>query len=107
MSAGKQPIVPQDLIATRELYVEGQAEKVVVQLGRPRYVGDKEATCPFRFVYGDVVGGADIYGIDTFQALELALRILPTYLRTEKYLPLGKMYAWHIGDDMGFQEFYK
>jgi len=107
MSAGQQPISSQDLIASRELTIEGQSEKVIVQLGRPYYVSDREAVCPYRFLYGDVVGGNDAHGVDPFQALELAMKILPTYLRTESYLPLGKMYLWESGDDMGFPEVYK
>jgi Domain of unknown function (DUF6968) len=107
MSAGKQSIASQDLIAIRELSVEGQEEKVVVQLGRPHVVNDGEAICPYRILYRDTVCGIDAHGVDTFQAMELALKMLPTDLRTAKCLPLGKMFAFDPGDDMGFPEFYK
>jgi len=107
MGAGRQPISPDDVIASRELAIEGQTDKVVVQLGRPYFADTGEAVCPFRFIYRNLVGGNDSYGVDAFQALELALKIVPTYLRTESYLPLGRMFAFDPGDDMGFPEVYQ
>ena len=46
----------------------------------------------------------NIHGIDTFQALQLALNTLPIELRHNKKLPIGQMYQFELGDDMGFPE---
>ena len=104
MSVPKTPIPPQDVVATRELKVEGSLDRVVVQLGRPYHVTDTEAVCAFRIAYRDVTHGWDVHGVDTFQALELALRLLPTHLRHAASIPVEKTYLDKPGDDMGFPE---
>jgi hypothetical protein len=102
----KPPIPNADVIASRELSVTDSVDKVVVQLGRPCKVSEGEAVCPLRITYRNKTSGVDVHGIDTFQALELALKILPTELRHASQLPVGNMYAFEQGDDMGFPEFY-
>jgi len=103
----KSPIPSEDVFATRELSITDSSDKVLVQLGRPYNVSENEAICPYRFTYRGETSGADIHGIDTFQALELAVRNLASTLRHAPQLPVGKMYAFEPGDDMGFPEFYK
>jgi len=48
----------------------------------------------------------DSHGEDAFQSLQLALKIIPTFLRHTERLPLGRMYLYEKGDDMGFPEVY-
>jgi hypothetical protein len=100
----KAPISPQDLFVVRTLSVADSADKVRVELAVPKYVSENEAVCAYRFIYRDEIDGHDIHGLDAFQALHLALKLLPSSLRHDEYLPLGKMYWLEVGDDMGFPE---
>ncbi|HJW39883.1 MAG TPA: hypothetical protein VJ476_01495 [Rhizomicrobium sp.] len=106
MSVPNVPIPPQDVIASRELSILGDSETVLVELGRPHMVTPSEAVCTFRFTYRGNSEGWQAHGSDTFQALELALKIIPTELRHRPMLPLGRMYLYEPGDDMGFPEVY-
>lgn len=100
----KTPIPKRDVIARRELCVARASEKVVVEISRPKYVRPSEAVCAYRFIYKGRTNGMDIRGADPFQALQLALNLIPVELRNRKGLPLGKMYLYEPGDDMGFAE---
>jgi hypothetical protein len=100
----RTPIPPQDVIATRELHVVDASETVRVEIGLPRYVGEAEAVCPYRFTWRDRVGGIDSHGADPVQALQLAMKMLPVELRHSEWLPVGRMYWLEPGDDMGFAE---
>ena len=100
----KPPISPQDLFVVRTLAITDSTDKVRVEVGVPKYVSDDEAVCPYRFTYKDKVFGHDTHGLDTFQALHLALKLLPLELRHDGRLPLGRMYWQEAGDDMGFPE---
>lgn len=102
----KSPISDGDVIAIRELIVVDSTDIVVVRLGKPYKVSEGEAICSYRITYRDVTYGCDIHGVDMFQALDLALKNLPTFLRHTPALPLGRMYAFEPGDDMGFPEVY-
>jgi hypothetical protein len=97
------PLHPSDVIASRELHVVGSDEKVLVEIGKPRR-RDVDAQCSYRIHYRGQVFGIDVSGIDTFQALQLALRTLPVELRHHSLLPVGKIYQFEPGDDMGFSE---
>jgi hypothetical protein len=100
----KTPISLEDLLVVRTLSITDSIDKVRVEIGVPRYVSDNEAVCPYSFTYQDRVFVHDTHGLDAFQALHLALKILPTDLRHDKRLPLGRMYWLEAGDDMGFPE---
>jgi hypothetical protein len=95
---------PEDVIASRELCVTDSAETVLVQIGRPTAVSNSEAKCSYRLVYRGNAEGMNISGVDSFQALQLALKALPIELRHRQSLPLGQMYYLEPGDDMGFPE---
>jgi hypothetical protein len=97
------PLSPSEIIASRELHVVGSEEKVFVEIGRPRK-RDVDAQCPYRIRYRDHIFGMDISGIDEFQALQLAMKILPIELRHRSLLPVGNIYQFEPGDDMGFPE---
>jgi hypothetical protein len=92
-------------VARRDLSVERSRKKVKVEIGKP-FVGDRCYTCQFRISFGKTVIQNEIHGVDAFQALELTLKLIPTFLRHTKGLPLGRMYAFEKGDDMGFPEVY-
>jgi hypothetical protein len=92
-------------IAKRDLAIDGSRSKVSVEIGKP-FVGDRCYTCPIRIKFGRRILHHEIHGVDAFQSLELALKIIPTYLRHSEGLPLGRMYAFEKGDDMGFPEVY-
>jgi hypothetical protein len=96
-------IPPDQVVASRELHVADSTDRVLVQIGKPRQV-DVDAQCPYRFRYRNVTFGMDISGIDEFQALQLAMKLLPIELRHNTRLPIGKMYQFEPGDDMGFPE---
>ena|SRR5476649_1446235 len=100
----KAPIPLQDLFVVRTLSVVDSTDTVRVELGVPRYVSDSEAVCPYSFTYQDKVYAHDTHGLDAFQALQLTMKLLPTDLRYNKRLPIGRMYWLEPGDDMGFPE---
>jgi len=100
----KPPIPLEDLFVVRTLSVTDSTDKVRVEIGVPKYVSENEAVCPSRYTYRDKVFGDDIHGLDAFQALHLALRHLPSKLRHDDRLPLGRMYWLEAGDDMGFPD---
>jgi hypothetical protein len=104
MAKAKRPF--RNLMALRALAVEGSRSKVKVEIGKP-FADDRFYTCQIRLKYGRKVVQHDIHGVDGFQSLELALKMIPTYLRHSRTLPLGRMYAFEKGDDMGFPEVYK
>jgi hypothetical protein len=97
------PLSPSDVIASRELNVVGSEEKVLVEIGRPKK-RDMDAQCSYRIRYREHVFGIDVSGIDEFQALQLAMKTLPVELRHRTVLPVGKIYQFEPGDDMGFPE---
>jgi len=101
MAKARKPF--RNLIARRELSIEGSRSKVRVEIGRP-FADDRCHTCPLQIRFGRKIIRHDIHGIDAFQTLELALKMIPTYLRHSEGLPLGRMYAFEKGDDMGFPE---
>jgi hypothetical protein len=103
MAKAKRPF--SNLIARRRLAVEGSRSKVAVELGKP-FKDEGCYTCQIRLKFGKLSIDREIHGVDAFQSLELALKIIPTFLRHEKRLPLGRMYAFEKGDDMGFPEVY-
>ena len=104
MTKGKRPF--KNVMARRDLSVEGSRSKVRVEIGKP-FVGDRCYTCSYRIAFGRKIVHREIHGVDEFQALELALKMIPTDLRHSESLPLGRMYAFAKGDDMGFLEVYK
>ncbi len=101
MSKAKRPF--KNLVARRELAVEGSKEKVSVEIGKP-YADDGCFTCQVRISYGKKIVLREIGGVDAFQSLELAQKLIPIFLRHSVQLPLGRMYAFQKGDDMGFPE---
>ena len=104
MAKAKRPF--KNLVALRELTVERSKGKVSVEIGKP-YADDGCHTCQVRISYGGKIVHQEIHGVDAFQSLELALKLIPTFLRHSDELPLGRMYAFEKGDDMGFPEVYK
>jgi hypothetical protein len=103
MAKAKRPF--RNLIARRILAVERSRNKVNVEIGKP-FKDDRCYTCPIRMTFGKKIFQYEIHGEDAFQSLELALKIIPTFLRHTAGLPLGRMYAFKKGDDMGFPEVY-
>ena len=101
MAKAKRPF--KNLMARRELAVDGSRSKVSVEIGRP-FADDRCYTCQIRIKFGKHIIHQEIHGVDAFQSLELALKMIPTYLRHAENLPLGRMYAFEKGDDMGFKE---
>jgi len=96
-----------NVVARRELTVERSRKKVSVEIGRP-FKDDRCYTCQIRITFGEkVLMQFESHGEDAFQSLELALKIIPTFLRHVDKLPLGRMYLYDKGDDMGFPEVYK
>jgi hypothetical protein len=101
MAKAKRPF--RNLVARRELAVERSRKKVSVEIGKP-YADDRCWTCQVRISYGEKIVHQEIHGVDAFQALELTLKMIPTFLRHSDELPLGRMYAFEKGDDMGFPD---
>jgi hypothetical protein len=101
MAKAKRPF--RNLMARRELIVERSRNKVSIEIGRP-FADDHCYTCPIKICYGKKSIHREIHGVDAFQSLELALKMIPVYLRHSDELPLGRMYAFEKGDDMGFPE---
>ena len=97
------PLPPNEVIASRELHIVGSDEKVLVEIGKPRQ-RDVDAQCPYRIHYRGRVFGIDMSGIDGFQALQLTMKTLPIELWHHPLLPVGQIYQFEPGDDMGFPE---
>jgi len=90
-------------VATRYLRIEGSRAKVKVELSKP-YPSKNDYGCDFRILYAGKMFRHAIYGVDEFQSLQLALRLLPTVLRHTAWLPIKKMYLHELRDDLGFPE---
>jgi hypothetical protein len=90
------------IVARRELDIRGSTQKVVVELARPYARPSGEFGCPYRIEYGQTVIQREIFGVDSFQALQLALKIISSHLHYDEDLPLGKMYWLEPDNDIGF-----
>lgn len=100
-----------EVIAERQLVLRndgtGEKRNFVVRVGQPRWNQDRtEAVCPVD-IAGLRAGRCDIRGIDPFNALELALLFVNTYLSNPSgdvrfTWPSGTPYqplAWNIQRD--------
>jgi hypothetical protein len=83
------------------LSVRGSSEKVFVELGRPYAHGD-DFSCPFTIAFGANSISREIFAVDAFQALELAVRTISVNLHYEKSLPLGRRYWLDPKKGLGF-----
>ena len=90
-----------ETIARRELGVRDSAEIVTVELGRP-YEDNGPYGCPLRISFRDCRIEQVIFGEDGFQALILALKIIPTFLEHTDDLPKGRMFWLEPTSDTGF-----
>jgi len=98
-----------EVIAERALTVlqgDGYTKQVFVRLGKPQSSpqGD-ESYCPIQFVGLGDERIRQIFGIDTFQALQLTLRYISFRLHHYRKESNLILYAWEQGDDMGFPEY--
>jgi hypothetical protein len=91
-----------DIVARRELDIRDSTQKVVVELARPYARPSGEFGCPYRIVCGPIVIQQEIFGVDAFQALQLALKMMSVHLHYAEELPLGKMYWLEPDLDIGF-----
>jgi hypothetical protein len=97
-----------EIIATRTLTLDrpgGPASAATVSLGKPLPDGE-QFCCPYQ-----IKGAGDekvrcAYGVDAFQALQLALSILGVQLE-ELNKELGGRLRWELGErnDFGFPSF--
>jgi len=101
--------VMRDVIAERTLTLsegKGNARQVFVRLGKPEESPQHdEYHCPIQ-----IVGLGDdkvhmVFGVDAFQALQLALRCISFELHHYRKESNLVLYCWEQGDDMGFPEF--
>lgn len=71
-----------EIIAERVLEILNQNDTVTIQVFKPQ--PDKKEGgdygCSFLLMFRDIIEEQTIYGIDSFQALYLTLKIIPTYL---------------------------
>jgi uncharacterized protein DUF6968 len=72
------------VIASRSLtcVIDGQRQKVQVNLGEPYDDGNGAVTCAYEIVIGDQPTTHEIVGIDGIQALQLALFMAGSSLRS-------------------------
>ena len=97
-----------DVIAERILKRSvngGHAEDVIIRLGKPQQFSDNSGFySPFEVVG---VGERKIRyaaGVDAFQSLQLALRMISTLLHHYRHEPSDEMFFLEPGDDLGFPE---
>ena len=91
--------MPEEMIAEREIYSitpEGEEKIIYVALGRPYEVGKDSWACPV-VVRGIYVVRRDIVGSDSWQALNLAIRLIEQCLNYYVFNG-GKLY-WSKGGD--------
>jgi len=95
MNAPRKSVRLGTIIASRTLR-EADGARVTVQFGRPRR-SDKDWLCPFRIVglSNDVVHRA--YGVDSLQALQLAIDAARAMVRS-----CGRPLDWLGQSDLGF-----
>ena len=90
----------QDVVADRTLEVSngGILGTATVRLGRPRQSGDDEWACPVQILGLDDDEVRDVYGVDSLQALVLALQMVRARVTTQ---PSGVQVTWMGMDDLG------
>lgn len=90
-----------DVVAQRELEVDGGAGRAVVRVGRPapdpREGGDWR--CPFQIVGLGDEAVHEAFGIDGVQALQLCFQMIDIHLASERR---GRKLTWLGGQDLGF-----
>jgi len=89
-----------EIVARRELDTGG-ASKVIVELAKPVSDG-QDFGCSYRLEYEGKERVRTIYGVDSFQALTLALKIISVDLETLEWLPRDRMYWLEPKNGTGF-----
>ncbi len=95
------------VIAERALILESDPpiEKVLVRLGEPQASPEGDFYCAFEIVRGADKECQAIYGVDPFQALQLSLRHLASFVhRYNRTQVNGRLYWFKRGDDLGFPD---
>jgi hypothetical protein len=94
-----------DIVAQRTLWVESSTGKrpVVVAVGRPYPIdGGENYECPFTIDGMMATSLRSAKGVDSVQALSLALSIIGASLYTSREYKAGEL-TWFAGqDDLGF-----
>jgi len=90
-----------EVVARRELDVDGTSSKVIVELAKPVSDG-RDSGCSFRLAYREQEYVRAIYGVDAFQALMLALKTVSVHLKHDDWLPRDRMYWLEPGNGTGF-----
>ena len=75
-----------------ELRTETRVIKVIASLARPREVGPEEWTCELTVRFGDAVQSMTIHGVDSLQALQLAMVTLDAELQHGASKHGGKLF---------------
>jgi hypothetical protein len=93
-----------EVIARRELLVENDAaSKVVLEIAKPISDG-QDYGCAYRISYRGLEKARTIFGVDAFQALQLALNTLAVDLAHSDWLPVRQMHWLEPGAGTGFVE---
>ena len=91
-----------EVIAVRNFWWEGEPERrVLVSIGKPKEAprGTGEFYCPIQTNgFGDDEFVQPIFGVDGFQAIELALRFIG-YRLTDINAKNGRKLRWEFGDN--------
>ena len=92
-------------IAERVLSIEGSAETVSVRLGEPQPFPDgQDWYCPYEVVHGDQKMVRFAAGVDSLQALQLALIGLASNVYvTNRELEQGL--RWYDNRELGFRSY--
>jgi hypothetical protein len=100
-----------EVIAVRRLYLDGEEPRttqIVIEAGKPvKFPDSDDFYCPFRI---SGAGEEKIFyggGIDAFQAIQEAFRIIGMYLYIRINPPLGYRLRWegNLQGDLGFPRF--
>lgn len=91
------PMIESEVFFSRELKVSGDGgitfKRILIEVGFPKYGQDGDVSCVVQMA-GIADGIRTIYGVDKFQALELAIKFVNTFLRDP---PPGLQIYWPDG----------
>lgn len=87
---------------TLTLHREGTEVEIPISLFCPRQQGKGAWSCRYEIGWPEGSKAKDIWGIDSFQAIILALRAIGTDLYASSYHQAGQLYFENPGTGFGF-----
>jgi hypothetical protein len=86
---------------TLKLRTSGEVVDVPVRLFKPEQQG-ADWSCRFEIAWPDQPRSMEICGVDSVQAMDLAMRTIGAVIYTSEHHKSGRLYAWEPGQGYGF-----